>query len=149
MSKPVIFALLAVVFYAVASVALEQKFSKYNNLSLLVVYAFIVMTLALSARSYLKTADPVWDFPTGQALLLMGTVGVVFFLADYFYLGAYTNKGDVITITTIVTLTPVVASVVKYLWVGGVPNSWQFAAYASAAVTVMLAAKGASQATPG
>lgn len=142
MAKSLYFPLIAVVCYAVANVVLEQKLSKYNNLSLLVVYAGLIFVLAAVLRQFMRTADPVWDFPAGAAMLLMIAVALVFFAADYFYLGAYTNGGDVLTITMIMTLLPVVASVVKFLWVGGLPNKWQLAAYACAIAAVALAAKG-------
>lgn len=140
--KPVIFALLAMVCYAISNVLLELKFSKYNTFTIMICYLSIVVTFAIIGRQVTLTDDPSFKFPTGSALMWMIVLGLVFTAADYFYIGAYTNGGSLMTITGIVVMFPVFASIVKFAVNRDLPNGWQVAGYALAVCAVALVTKG-------
>lgn len=149
MTKALSFAIAAPILYAFANVILEYKFSKYNNLSILVVYTPIIVALAVSLYFVTKTSDVSYTLPAGNDLWLLVGIGVVFFVADYLFIGAYTNGGDLITITILTLLFPVFASLFKYagsLVVSGMvyapPNVWQISGYILAAVAILFVVKG-------
>ncbi len=142
MSKPVIFSLLALLCYSVANVILEQKFSKFNNLTLMCVYMVPILLVASIGRAVTKTSDPSFDFPTGVNLYILIFIGLLFAAADYFYIGAYTNGGNLITTTCIVAMLPVVASIVKFVWTQSSPNMYQVSGCILAVVAVLLVSKG-------
>src|SRR5690349_15669048 len=112
--KPILFALVATACYAVCNVLLELKFSKLNALTLMIVYASVIWISAVSLRQLVKTNDPSFSFPAGTTLVLALVLGLIYTAGDYFFVGAYTNGGDVVTITCITILIPVVASLLKF-----------------------------------
>ncbi len=139
--KPVLFACAAVVLYSVQNVVLGVKLAKYNTAAILIVCYLVMLPLALIGYAQTRGAAP---FPRGAMLLLATLVGLSYFFADYFYVSAFTHGGDLVTITTILALLPVLSSIVKFVWVGGLPNVYQVAGYLFAAAAVYLVAKGSS-----
>jgi drug/metabolite transporter (DMT)-like permease len=149
MQKAVLYAMLAPILYALANVILEYKFSKFNNLSLMVIYGTVIVTLAIITRTIVRGTDPAFNFPNGSELYLLLALGAIFFLADYFFIGAYTNGGDLLTITILTILFPVFASIFKFLgsliisdMVSTPPNIMQISGYILAAIAVLLVVKG-------
>ena len=140
--KPIIFAVLAVIIYGSLNVILEQKFDKYNTVALSLLFTLPFVPIALTLLSIQKLNGGNISFPRGGLFWFIMLLGVFYFLADYFYLGAFTSGGDAVTIATIVLIAPVVTAVVRHIWVGGYPNGYQMAAYALAALAVLLVAKG-------
>lgn len=144
MSKPVVFALLGMALYALANLILEQKFSKFNNLTLMCVYILPILLVAIIGRQLTRTSDPSFDFPVGLDLAILVMMGLIFAAADYFYIGAYTSGGDLLTISCIVVMFPVFASLLKFAWTLALPNMWQMGGYVLAAGAVLLIAKGST-----
>ncbi len=144
MSKPVIFSILAMACYSIANVLLEQKFTKYNNLTVICVYTLVVLSLAVVGRALTKTSDPSFDFPVGMNLALLIALGFIIAAADYLYIGAYTNGGDLLTVTSIIALFPVFSSLIKFVLTRGIPNVWQVSGYLLAFGAVILVAKGST-----
>jgi len=140
--KPILFALVATACYSVCNVLLELKFSKLNPLTLMIVYASVIWISAVSLRQLVKTNDPSFSFPAGTTLVLAIVLGLIYTAGDYFFVGAYTNGGDVVTITCITILIPVVASLLKFAITKHVPNFYQISGYALAAAGVLLVARG-------
>jgi len=140
--KPILFALIATAFYSVCNVLLELKFSKLNALTLMIVYASVIWISAVGMRHLVKTDDPSFSFPTGTMLALAIMLGLIYTIGDYFFISAYTSGGDVVTITCITILIPVVASLIKFGITKSVPNLWQVSGYVLAAGGVILVAKG-------
>ncbi len=140
--KPVIFSLIAMIFFAVSNTMLEMKFSKYNNLTLMSAYSFVICVFATMTRLVVKKEDPSFLFPTGTNLALLFLMGLLFAIADYFYVGAYTNGGSLLTVTSITIMFPIFASVIKFLVAKQVPNKWQFAGYILAACAILMVVKG-------
>ena len=140
--KPILFTLVATACYAVCNVLLELKFSKLNALTLMIVYASVIWISAVGMRQLAKTNDPSFNFPAGTLLLVAIVLGLIYTAGDYFFVSAYTNGGDVVTITCITILIPVVASLLKFGITKQLPNLWQVSGYVLAAGAVVLVAKG-------
>jgi len=140
--KPILFALIATLLYAVCNVLLELKFSKLNPLTLMIVYASVIWISAVSMRQVMKTDDPSFSFPTGTLLAVAIVLGLIYAVGDYFFVSAYTHGGDVVTITSITILIPVLASLIKFGITKQVPNLWQVSGYILAAGGVILVARG-------
>ena len=140
--KPILFTLAATACYAVYNVLLELKFSKLNPLTLMIIYASVIWVSAFGMRQVVKTEDPSFNFPIGTMLVLAIVLGLICTAGDYFFINAYTNGGDVVTITCITILIPVVASLMKFGITKQLPNLWQVSGYVLTAVGVILVAKG-------
>ena len=140
--KPILFTLVATACYAVCNVLLELKFSKLNALTLMIVYASVIWISAFGLRQLVKTSDPSFGFPTGTLLLLAIGLGLIYTTGDYFFVSAYNKGGDVVTITCITILIPVVASLLKFGITKQAPNLWQVSGYVLAAGAIVLVAKG-------
>jgi len=149
MQRFVIYAICAAALYGLTNVIIEQKFSKYNTLTLMITYIPVILILAIAAYGLTRTTDPSFALPQGQDLWLLLAVGILFFAADYLFVGAYTNGGDLLTITTITLLFPVFAYMFKYTasflipgMVCALPNILQVSGYVLAATGVWLVVKG-------
>jgi len=140
--KIVLFAAMAVFLYALQNVLLEQKLANFNTAPILVYVYTAAFPLALVRFGYLKATGQSIRVPSGMALAIALLAGVMLFFADLLYVGAYTSGGNLMTITTIVVLFPAFASLIRYFWVGGLPNRYQAAGYILAALAVLLVAKG-------
>ena len=140
--KPVIFALVAMVFYAAANVLLENKLSKLNSLTIMVCYSAVIFAFALSARQVTYADNSGFEFPVGTALILTLLMGILYTAADYFFISSYTLGGNLYTITVITVMFPVFASLMKFTVTRSLPNVWQVTGYIFAAAAVMLVVKG-------
>ncbi|MDD2657807.1 MAG: hypothetical protein PHD04_04090 [Candidatus Pacebacteria bacterium] len=147
MSKPVVFSLLAMLCYAVVNVLFEQKFAKFNNLTLMCVYLVPMLLVGVVGRSMTSTSDPSFDFPTGMSLAILIALGFIYAAADYFYIGAYTSGGELLTVSSIVVMYPIVSSLIKFVLTQGLPNAWQVSGYVLAVGAMLLVAKGSTSAT--
>ena|SRR5215471_16564806 len=146
--KPILFTLVATACYAVYNVLLELKFSKLNPLTLMIIYASVIWVSAFGMRQLVKTDDPSFNFPARTMLVLAIALGLICAAGDYFFVSAYTNGGDVVTITCITILIPVVASLMKFGITKQLPNLWQVSGYVLTAVGVILVARGSLIRTP-
>lgn len=142
MKRSSLLALAAVLLYATQNVLLEQKLAKYSTPALLLIFYLVMAPLAGLRLWYLSASGQGVNFPIGTGLGLAVFAGLMYFAADYCFVGAYTSGGDLLTITTIVILFPVAASIAKYLWVGELPTIFQVAGYLLAIVAVWLVIKG-------
>lgn len=138
----VIYSLWAMVFYAAGNVVLEVKLAKYNSLTLMAVYGAIISVSALVMRQVTKTDEPVYHFPVGKDLWILIALGLIFTLADYFFISAYTNGGKVLTITSITLMFPVLASLMKMGHQQVMPNRYQVIGYLLAVAAVLFVTKG-------
>lgn len=149
MQKAYVFALLAPVFYALGNVIMEQKFAKFNNLTLLIGIYISVVAMAFLLRLATKTDDPSYNFPAGTALFVLLFLSAVLFAGDYTFVGVYTNGGDAVIITLLMALLPVFVSVFKLIgsqFVPGMvyvpPNAWLIVGYILAVSAVACILKG-------
>ncbi len=145
--KPVIYsilAILAMICYALANVLVEQKLSKLNALTIMMCYSGVIFTLTFTAWLIVRnTYGTGFQFPKiGKLLWVALGVGVVFTLADYFFISAYTSGGKLFLVTSIYVLFPVCASFIKYVMTGEKLNAWQVGGYVLAILAVLCITKG-------
>jgi drug/metabolite transporter (DMT)-like permease len=140
--KPVLYASLAVLFYALGNVITEQKLKSYTQFATML-YCYVPMVvMTMTALLILRSRGQAIAFPSGSALVVAGVIALVFFAADTFFFSAYTNNADSFTVSAIAVMFPAAASLMKYAWTGAVPNRYHVAAYAIAILAVALAEKG-------
>lgn len=140
--KQVIYACLAVLFYALGNVVTEQKLKPYTQFGIML-YCYVPMVvMTCGALAITKLAGQPIAFPTGNAAYIAGLIAIIFFIADTCFFSAYTNNADAFTVSAIALMFPAAASFMKYLWTGQVPNRYHIAAYAIAVVAVVLAERG-------
>lgn len=142
--KPILFVCISLFLYASVNVILEQKFSGYDTGTLMAYFYAVMFPLALFRFFYAKFTKPDAIFPSGKGILIALAIGAIYFCADYFYIGSFTIGGDLWVITTVFIMLPVVASIMKYLWVRELPNLYYVGAYLLAVGAVLLAVKGNS-----
>lgn len=151
MKKGPLYAVIGTLLYAGANVLIEHKFAKLSNLTVVLGYSLVVAGLAFAVRAFaMKNGDPAeYAFPSGYGLFLLLALGVIFFLADYFYIGAYTSGTSMTVITCIYILFPVFAALIKLVgsqFIPGMsytpPNLYIVLAYILGCASVLLALKG-------
>jgi drug/metabolite transporter (DMT)-like permease len=140
--KQVIYACMAVLFYALGNVITEQKLKPYTQFATMIYCYLPMVVLTLSALAFMKSRGQVIAFPEGDALYVAGLIAVVFFVADGFFFSAYTNNADAFTVSSIAVMFPAAASLMKFLWTGQLPNRYHIAAYVVAIIAVVLSERG-------
>ena len=141
-TRPVLYAFVAMCLYALQNVLLEVRLSKYSTLGLLVYWYFTLAPLALVGIGYLYLTGRNLALPSRLDVPIVISVGVLFFVADLFYVGAYTSGGNLLAITTLVVLFPAIAQLIKFAWVGGTMNYYHLVGYILAAIAILLIGKG-------
>lgn len=143
-TKPVVYAFLAMWLYAFSNVVIEVKLAKYTTMALLLYWYFTLAPLAVAGIGYMYLSGQKIVMPSGSDAGMAIAAAVVFFFADYFYIGAYTSGGSLLAVTTLVVLFPAIAQLIKFAWVGGSPNYYHLAGYLLAAIAVVLISKGSA-----
>lgn len=140
--KPLVYACMAVLLYALGNVVMEQKLKAYTQFGTMM-YCYVPMILlTVCALGWKKMQAQPISLPSGEGLFFAGMIAVVFFLADTFFFSAYSNNADSFTVSGIVLMFPAAASLMKYFWTGQTPNRYHIAAYLVAIVAVVLAERG-------
>lgn len=147
-SKPIIYSFIAMWLYALQNVLLEVRLAKYSTIGLLVCWYFTLAPLGIAALAWMRYTGQPLTLPARVDMPIVVAAGTLFFIADLFYIGAYTGahggESQLLPITTMLVLFPAIAQIIKYVWVGGRMNWWHAAGYALAAVAVLLISKGSS-----
>jgi drug/metabolite transporter (DMT)-like permease len=143
--KTILFALVGIILYAIQNTIIEVKLKQYSTISLLVGWYMVLLPLAVGLYVYQKLAGIPVISPHGSDFKMLAAVAAMFFIADFFYIGAFTSGGDVVTITILLTLMPVVAALLKFIWVKDVPTPFHLAAFLCAVCAVVLVAIGNSK----
>ena len=143
MNRAIALTALAVILYALQNVLMEQRLAKHSTVSILVIAYTVMLPLSLIRLLHLRLAGNPVIFPTGSLLTVALLTGLLWFASDYCYVGAYTSGGDLVTITTVIALFPVAASVIRFFITAALPNAYQFGAWLLAAAAVYLVTRGA------
>lgn len=133
-------AMVAVFLYAIQNVALELSLAKENTFKLLVIMYTIMWPMALAAWWYTSDTEGLRFLTDDTSKLgLIAVIGIVYFFADTSFVSAYTvAEGNVLTITTIVIMFPLFATLIKYVLSGSIPNIYQLGGYLLGAVAAWL-----------
>lgn len=137
----VVYVTLSMALLAFANVLLEQKLSGFNTLTLIICYSGVTFILALCLRQFYPIGPGIMAFPTGPALGATIIVALLFFVGDYFYIGAYTNGGSLFVIVVLTLTFPVFASLFRLFFVMELPNKWHLLAFACVAAGAFFAHK--------
>jgi hypothetical protein len=145
--KPTFLAVLAITLYAAQSILFEQKLAKYSAPAILTIMYVVMLPLMAARLGSMKLFGEAIAFPVGNAMMYALVCGLIYFAADYAFVGAYTSGGSLMLVSTIVTLFPVLAALIKYLFLGSVPNGYQIGGWVAAFIAVVLVTYGESPAS--
>jgi len=140
--RQVIYACIAVLFYALGNVITEQKLKSYTQFATMTYCYLPMLTMTVAALAIMKSSGQTIAFPKGDGLYVAGLIAIVFFIADTFYFSAYTNNADAFTVSSIAVMFPAAASLMNFVWTGQLPNRYHIAAYLVAVVAVVLSERG-------
>ena len=140
--KPILLALAGMTIYSLTGVIIEQKLEKFSTAVLVLLFVAPMVVVSTIWILMQRSLGMAISFPRGGLFWLTISLGVLYFFADYFYLGAFGAGGSALVISTIAILAPVLTAVVRHFLVGGYPNGYQIAGYVLAAGAVTLLAKG-------
>ena len=143
--KSIVYAIIGVVLYAVQNVLIDVKLKEYSTVSLLLGFYLMLLPLALGLFLYQKYMGQGVLVPTGDALKVVAAVAFMFFVADFFYIGAYTSGGNVVVVTIMLVLMPVIGALLKFLWVKEIPTPYHVAGFVCAMLAVVFIAVGNSK----
>ena len=137
-----VYALVAMWLYALQNVLLEVRLAKYTALGLMVYWYFTLAPLALLGIGFMYWSHQPIRMPDMKDGGVAIAIGTMFFVADYFYISAYTSGGKLMAITTLTVMVPIMAQLIKMLWSGGSFNRYHVIGYVLAALAVILINKG-------
>ncbi len=143
--KSIIYALIGIVLYAIQNTIIDVKLKQYPTVSILLGLYTVLLPLACGLFIYQKIVGQPVLIPSGDALKTLAGVAIMFFVADFFYVGAYTAGGNVVVVTLLLVLMPVIGALMKFFWVKESPTPYHFASFACAALAVMFIAIGNSK----
>jgi len=143
--KSIVYALIGLTLYAVQNVIIDVKLKQYSTMGLLVGFYLVMLPVGLGVIFYQKYTGQSLSIPSGNAMGIVAAVALMFFIADFFYIGAYTSGGSAVPITILAALVPVVCALLKFLWVKEVPTRFHLAGFACALLAIVFIALGNAQ----
>jgi len=146
--KPVIYAFIGIVLYAIQNTIIDVKLKQHSTVGLLMGIYIILLPLAAGLFFYQKLSGQSMSIPTGSSFKILAAVAVMFFVADFFYVGAYTSGGNVVVITIMLVLMPVIGTFMKFVWIKERPTMYHFVGFILATCAVICIAIGNSKKTP-
>ncbi|HEX6463674.1 MAG TPA: hypothetical protein VFZ98_04450 [Vicinamibacterales bacterium] len=137
-----VYAFVAMWLYALQNVLIEVRLAKYTALGLLVYWYFTLAPLALGGLAWMYLSHQTVKMPGWSDAGVAIAIGTMFFVADFFYVSAYTQGGSLMAITTLAVMVPIIAQLLKMAWIGGSFNRYHLIGYLFAAAAVLLINKG-------
>lgn len=142
--NPVWMAVIAMFFYAITNLILEQKLSHCSVFAILTFSYILMLIISASIWGGMRLMGNEVIAPSGRLIGVAALMAFVYFVADALYTGAYTNKGSLLSVTTVVVIFPPIASIMKFFWIGDLPNKYQIFGYLLATAATIMVAKGNS-----
>jgi drug/metabolite transporter (DMT)-like permease len=143
--KSIIYALIGIILYAVQNTIIDVRLKQYSTVSLLVGMYIILLPLGVGLFLYQKYMGQAMITPSGNDFKIVAFVAAMFFIGDFFYVGAYTSGGNVVTITILLVLMPVIGGLMKFWWLKESPTPYHFVAFVCAALAIVFIALGDSK----
>lgn len=140
--RSVIYALVGIVMYAITNTIIDVRLKQYSTVGLLISWYIVLLPLTLGLYLYQRFAGKPTTLPSGNDVWFLLAVGVVFFVADFFYIGAFTAGGNAVTITILAVLLPVIVALIKFFWIKETPTLYHLAAFVCALLAVAFIAVG-------
>lgn len=134
--------------WGIQNATLEIKLSKYNPLALMLVTYATALPLGLATLVFLWQMNKAPEFPTGEYLAWAVGSAVLFFIADYLFISAYSLGGDSTTITILTLTVPIFVVGIKYVWRGELPSAHHAAAFGAAFLALYFLYRGHVEAKP-
>lgn len=117
------FVIVACFLWAIQNAALEIKLSKYSALGNMLVTYLTALPLALATLLFLRfSGASATVLPSGEGLAWAVGCALLFFIADFFYISAYTLGGNSNSISILTLTIPVFVFGIKFWWKGEVPS---------------------------
>ncbi|MDO8565144.1 MAG: DMT family transporter [bacterium] len=140
--KPIVYAVIGVLMYGVQNAIIDLRLREYSTVGLLIGWYVTMLPLGLILFAYQKYSGQPIQLPPQDAMKIVGAVAVMFFIADFFYISAFTSGGNAIAITILAVLVPIVVAIAKFVMTREMPTGYHFAAFACATLAVALVAIG-------
>jgi drug/metabolite transporter (DMT)-like permease len=145
--KTIIYAIVGIVLYAIQNAIIDVKLKQHSTVGILLGLYITLLPLAAGLFLWQKASGQPVGIPSGKSFIILASVAVMFFVADFFYIGAYTSGGNVVTVTIVLALMPVIGGLIKFFWVRDVPNVWQVISFGFALLAVICIAIGNTKAS--
>lgn len=139
--KAPLFALTAIFFYATSNVLVDKHLKDISPIINVAVFCISILALALPCILMARMTGQFLVSPNREQIGIIVVCGCLTFFADYCYFKAYNSNGNLIMITTITALFPVIASVMKAALGGGWPTAHQFFGTVLAVAAILLVSK--------
>ncbi len=131
--------LISVVFYAVANLILDRKLSNFSLPSLMVMWEPVMLVCGWAFWGYYRYTDqPLVTPEFGWPFVFLVIMAVTYFIADSFYVSAYTSGGSLFTITTVFLAFPPVTGLLKVITDNQYPSRAQVLGYLLIAGGVLM-----------
>ena len=140
--RPIIYAVSGIILYGLMNAVIDVKLRQYSTVGLLIGWYVTMLPMGILLFVYQRYSGQTIVLPPPDAMKIVAAVAAMFFIADFFYIGAFTNGGDALTITILALLVPLVVAVTKFAWVGATPNRYHIIALICGALTVTFVALG-------
>ncbi len=142
MAQTILWAVAAGMLYAFLLVGTEVKFSQYSPQILQVCFYPVMLLITVMWLASRRGMGLDNTLPTAALLVFAIVLGVVYYFADVALLKALTTGGTATAVAVVLAMSPVFTALVRFLWVGGLPNRYHVIAFLLAVATVVVATKG-------
>ena len=136
--RPLVFAILSLIFISINSVILERKLSGISPLASMAIYhtVYFVFVIPIWYLCFQPSFKVTW--PEGNAWLFIFIFSFISLLAGFCTFSAYNTGGSLLTVTVVLTFVPILASVLKGFLTGEWLNLTQILGCFLAVVAVVL-----------
>ena len=143
MHMSVIYTLVAIFLYGLQSVLVEQKLSHCSTFGILIIIQAVLLLCTVLTVLFIKSSGEIIIYPSGKALWIAIICGLLYYIGNYFFFGAYTvAKGDVYNLAIVAGLYAVIVFSIKAISTGIYPNWYQLCGCVLATFSVWLVSKG-------
>lgn len=140
--KLILLALFGIILYAILNTIIEIKLKHLQTFSLMCGLYIVLLPAATIIYMTRKHFDPSISLPSGNTWWIVAGIALMYILADYLYFGSLLKGGNVVTITTLLVLMPVISGIIKFVWVKESPSPYHISAIIFATIAVILVAIG-------
>lgn len=124
--------------WAIQNAVLEIKLSKSSPLAIMLITYATALPLGILTLFVLNQTSKVPVFPNGEVLAWAIGSAVLFFIADFLFIGAYSLGGNSTSITILTLSIPVFVILIKFVWKGEAPSLYHLLAFVSACATFLF-----------
>lgn len=138
-----------VVCMSAVNIILDRYLKPYSIEALLVVWEFIILIISIVVFLYSKSVsnEPVVYIGLGFPFIMLLIASLSYYIADYCYLTAFHENGNIVTIVCMIIAIPIAVSAIKALITGELSSWRHYLAFAvmSAAIAIFYWAESFTQ----